>query len=58
MSSWAEKEARVRDLAKIVKGGGAPFGPPLNATIGEVVAAYQQAIGELQRELQQKTAGR
>lgn len=55
MSAWAEKEARVRGLAKIVKSGGAPFGPPLNATIGEAVAAYQQAIRELQADLQQKT---
>jgi hypothetical protein len=48
----AEKEKRIRDLAAVVKQGGAPFGPPINATTGEVVAAYQWAIGELRREIE------
>lgn len=51
MSSWADKEKRVRDLAALVRAGGAPFGPPLNATIGEVVAAYQKVVRDQQREL-------
>lgn len=52
----AEKERRVRDLAAHVKAGGAPFGPPVNGTIGEVVAAYQVAIRELKAELDQARA--
>lgn len=51
-----EREARVTALAAIVKRGGAPFGPPVHATIGEVVAAYQAAVRELRRELQAATA--
>lgn len=45
-------DERIDRLAEHVKAGGAPFGGELNPNIGEVVEAYQRAIGDLQREIQ------